>query len=64
MFEYQITKLSDWMQLEQMMKSINYISDLSIDEISANKYKFSFMCNISTAGLPMKPSVSRLDPPL
>lgn len=48
---YKINGISDWIQLEQIMKSIKYISDVNIEQVTAEYYTFSIMCSISQENL-------------
>lgn len=51
MINFQVAKISDWLSLEQIIKRINYISNMQLERVTLNNYYFSLTFNISIDGL-------------
>jgi hypothetical protein len=50
---YSIEKLSDWLDLENMLRQSRYISNMNLTKVSIYEYDFSFTYNISFSDLQM-----------
>ena len=49
--DYKVEKLSDWVNLEQILTGIRYISNIDLKQITVNNYHFTITANIAVEDL-------------
>ncbi len=47
--DFPVEKISDWLNLQQILKTITYVSDIRLEKMSITNYRFFLTINISVA---------------
>ena len=51
MVDFPVDKISDWLQLQHILKGISYVSEVNLEKFTAKNYYFSCMSSISVEDL-------------